>query len=149
MAKLNNIGRIKTIKKAKELIISISKKEKVRTTFLKKDEGRGGYNYGGSAAPDLIMLSPFRKCTDEDIKNGRNKFNRYVIGNKCLNPAECMLVAFFHELSHCKLNKDNPFDKGSRYPYELWTTMLGLEYAKEKYGMEISDESIKWLGNYS
>lgn len=146
MTKTKNTIRIKTIKKAKELIVSISKKEKIRTTFLKKDEGQGGYNYGGSAVPDLIMLSPFRKCTEDDIRNGRNKFNRYAIGNECLNPAECMLAAFFHELSHCKLNKSNPFDKSSsRYPYELWTTMIGLEYAKDKYGIEISDESIKWL----
>lgn len=134
-----------TAKKAESLMKSIARKEGVKLAFLSEDEGRGGYNYGGSSG-NAIMLSPFVKG-----KAGE-KVKGYEIYTDCPNPIECKLIAFFHELSHCVLSKKVPshvkgynWNDTSKYQYELWITMLGVEYAHSKYGLKFSDQSMKWL----
>lgn len=127
------------------LLKSIARKEKVRLTFLGKDNGHGGYNYGGSTPKD-VMLSPFIKAKKGD------KVGRYEIYSDCDNPIECMLITFFHELSHAKLADKVPSNiKGyswndtSIFQYEMWITMLGIEYAHSKYGIKFSDQAVRWL----
>ena len=134
-----------TAKKADSLMKSIARKEGVKLAFLSEDEGRGGYNYGGSSG-DAIMLSPFVKG-----KAGE-KVKGYEIYTDCPNPIECKLIAFFHELSHCVLAKKVPsqvegyaWNDTSKYQYELWITMLGVEYAHSKYGIKFSDQTMTWI----
>lgn len=134
-----------TERKAKKLMRSIAKKEGLKLAFLKRNEGYGGYNYGASAG-DTIMLSPFVGATK----------GQYILGlqltSDCDNPVESMLITFFHELAHCKLSKKVPsqvkgysWNDTSKYQYELWITMLGVEYAHSKYGIKFSDQTMKWI----
>jgi len=111
------------------LMLNICKENKLNLTFLKKNEGLGGYNYAYCGGNE-IMLAPF-------------------VGK---NSLEKKLISFFHEFSHLKLNQFIPgkikgysINHTSAMQYELWVTMLGLNYAKEKYDILFSDESVTWL----
>lgn len=111
------------------LMKQICKENNLKLIFLKKDEGKGGYNYGCSSI-DEIMLAPF-------------------IGKDHL---EKQFISFFHEFAHLKLEKNIPgklegyhVNNTSTMQYELWVTMLGINYAKEKYGIIFSDEALQWL----
>ena len=137
----------RTFESVKRLMRSIAKKEGVRLDLLGPDEGRGGYNYGGSTG-DSIYLAPFVKA-----KAGE-KVDGHAIDRDCDNPIECMLISFFHELSHCVLadrvpsNVENyAWNDTSTYQYELWITMLGAEYAHSKYGVKFSDQAMRWMLN--
>ncbi len=137
-----------TMKGAKDFMREVAKKEKVELKFLTKDGGRGGYNYGGSAGN--IMLAPFRKGK----KGDRDRSNKYPLDRDCDNPVECMLIAFFHELAHVRLTDKVPsivkgysWNNTSKFQFETWITMLGVEYAHSKYGLKFSDQSFMWLLN--
>ena len=63
-----------------------------------------------------------------------------------------MLITFFHELAHIKLYNKVPsrikgysWNDTSKFQYELWITMFGVEYAHKKYGIKFSDQAMKWL----
>lgn len=136
-----------TLKQVKDIMKYVATMEKLKLVFLGKDEGWGGYNYGGSTGDD-IMLAPFVKGKAGDKVNG------YVLKQDCDNPVECMLITFFHELAHDKLSKKVPsrikgysWNDTSKFQYELWITMLGVEYAHKKYGIKFSDQAMKWLLN--
>ena len=125
------------------LMRRIARKENVKLVFLKKNEGYGGYNYGTSAG-NQIMLAPFRKTICEDDPDSSER--------RCTNPLECMLITFFHELSHVKLTNEVPsivkgysWNDTSRFQFELWITMLGMEYAHSKYGIKFSDDTVQWM----
>lgn len=127
-----------------ELMSSIAKENGLQINFLKYDEGNGGFNYGASAGK-YIYLAPFVKSS------GNRTINGITINRPCANPMECMLASFFHELAHCKLSRKVPgsekkydWNRTSKFQYELWITMLGLEYARKK-GIVFSDETVKWL----
>ena len=123
----------------------VAKKEKVKLIFLQPNEGYGGYNYGSSAG-DTIWIAPFVKAKDGDMRG------EYRIRGNCDNPIEDMLITFFHEIAHCVLVKEVPsqvdgytWNDTSKFQYELWITMLGIEYAHSKYGLKFSDQAVKWL----
>lgn len=137
-----------TLKEAKDFMREVAKKEKVELMFLTKDEGMGGYNYGGSA--DNIMLAPFRKGK----KGERDRDGKYPLARDCDNPVECMLIAFFHELAHVRLSDNVPsvvkgysWNNTSKFQFETWITMLGVEYAHSKYGLKFSDQTFMWMFN--
>jgi len=126
------------------LMRRIAETEGVKVTFLKKNQGWGGYNYGASAG-DEIMLAPFKKLKVDG-------FNPNSSEHDCTNPLECMLISFFHELSHIKLTKKVPsvvkghsWNDTSKFQFELWITMLGIEYAHSKYGIKFSDDTVQWM----
>ena len=135
----------RTLKEVKNLIRLIAKKESVKLYFLKPNQGQGGYNYGGSGK-DVIMLSPF-------VMAKKGEFvGKHEIYSDCDNPIECMLMTFFHELSHCKLTEKVPsyvtgysWNDTSKFQFELWITMLGVEYAHSKYGIKFSDQTMRWM----
>lgn len=127
------------IQEAMELMKRIAKEEGLNLTFLKADEGRGGYNYGGSCG-DCIMLAPFVKSRAYERIDG------YIVERPCDYPVECMLISFFHELSHCKIANELSADR-SKMQNELWVSMTGIMYAETKYKLEFSDASVKWLLN--
>ena len=126
------------------LMRTIAKRNGLVLSFLKADEGKGGYNYGGSTG-DCIMLAPFVAGKKGDVIDG------IPLDADCENPLECMLITFFHEYAHCKMADDVPYSmKGyscnmtSRFQYELWITMLGINAARS-YGIVFSDATIKWM----
>lgn len=115
--------------KYKDLMKHICEENHIKLIFLKKNEGSCGFNYALSAK-DEIMLAPF-------------------IGK---NAEEKRLISFFHEFAHLKLadaipGKINGFHSNntSKMQYELWVTMLGINYAKEKFNILFSDQSVQWL----
>lgn len=132
-------------KSVRQKMEEVAKNEKCQLVFLTKTEGLGGYNYGCSAAKS-IMVAPFIK-----VKAGE-KVDGIEYPNACDNPLECMFITFFHELSHIKFTNRVPsivkgfsWNDTSAYQFELWITMLGVEYAHKKYGIKFSDEAVKWL----
>lgn len=111
------------------LMNKICKENNIKLTFLKKNEGSTGYNYG-SASINEIMLAPF---------TGKGHLEK-------------MLISFFHEFAHLKLEKNIPgkvngycINHTSAMQYELWVTLLGINYAKENFKILFSDESVQWL----
>lgn len=70
------------------------------------------------------------------------------------NKLEKMFITFFHEFAHCKLS-NNVFNKIPEFnannislmQYELLITYEGLKFAKEKYNIVFSDDTVKWLIN--
>ena len=129
------------------LMKRVAKKEGVELNFHGVDEGYGGHNYAGSAGKSIYM-APFV------LAKAGDKLDGYTVKRDCDNPVECMLIAFFHELSHCVLANKVPsqiegysWNGTSRMQYELWITMLGIEYAHSKYGIKFSDQSVQWLLN--
>lgn len=136
-----------TLKQVKDIMKFVAGQEKVKLVFMDKDDGAGGYNYGASSGKD-IMIPPFVKAKAGDKVNG------YTIFSDCDNPVECMLITFFHELAHDKLSKKVPsrvkgysWNDTSKFQYELWITMLGVEYAHSEYDIKFSDQAVKWLLN--
>lgn len=127
------------MQEAMELMKRIADEEGLKLTFLKADEGRGGYNYGGSSG-DCIMLAPFVKI------RAYEKIYGYSIDRPCDNPVECMLISFFHELSHCKLANELSAER-STMQNELRVSMTGIAHAETKYKLEFSDAAVKWLLN--
>lgn len=129
-------------KRATQIMREVAAKHRIKLVFLTEDEGRGGYNYGGSTG-DQIFLAPFAKVPSI----------RYMkVSKRCENPVECMLAAFFHEFAHCKLGRSIPCkEKGfswngtSRMQFEVWITMAGFAYALKKHGIRFSDATFKWL----
>jgi len=133
------------LKKVKAIMKDVCSKNNLRLVFLKADNGYGGYNYGASAG-DSIMLAPFKKGHKGD------QIGRYALTSDCYNPVECMLITFFHEFAHCCLAHKVPSNlKGfswndtSAFQYELWISMLGVEYAHKHYGIKFSDMTMEWL----
>lgn len=134
-----------TEKAVRKTLSEIAKNEKVEIVYLTKTEGYGGYNYGCSAGKS-IMLAPFIK-----VKAGE-KVDGIAYPQACENPLECQFITFFHELSHIKFTKKVPsivkgyaWNDTSQYQFELWITMLGVEYAHKKYGIKFSDYAVNWL----
>lgn len=146
MSKVNNeFEKHYTLKQVKKLMADIASEHGLELTYMTKDQGVGGYNYGGSTGEE-IMIAPFKKCCGGDEIDG------YLIDNGCSNPVECMLITFFHELSHCVLGDRIPskmdgfsWNDTSRFQYEVWVTMHGIEYAHEHYGIKFSDQSVQWI----
>lgn len=135
------------LKEVRKLMTDIAKEHKLELIYLKPDEGDGGYNYGASAGEE-IWLAPFKKCL------AGQKIGKYHTYDACTNPVECMLITFFHELAHCRLSRRVPsvlkgysWNGTSRFQYELWISMLGIEYAHKKYGIKFSDQSVQWILN--
>ena len=134
-----------TEKAVRQVMSEVAKNEKVEIVYLTKTEGFGGYNYGCSGGKS-IMLAPFTK-----VKAGE-KVDGIDYPQACENPLECQFITFFHELSHIKFTKKVPsivkgysWNDTSQYQFELWITMLGVEYAHKKYGIKFSDEAVNWL----
>lgn len=127
------------MQEAMELMKRVAKEEGLKLTFLKADEGRGGYNYGGSCG-DCIMLAPFMKS------GACEKIDGYSVERPCDDPVECMLISFFHELSHCKIANELSAER-STMQNELWVSMTGILHAEIKYKLEFSDAAVKWLLN--
>ena len=134
-----------TEKAVRQKMEEVAKNEKCQLVFLTKTEGFGGYNYGCSGGKS-IMLAPFVK-----VEAG-GKIDGIDYPKACENPLECQFITFFHELSHIKFtNKVPSIVKGyswndtSQYQFELWITMLGVEYAHKKYGIKFSDYAVNWL----
>lgn len=134
-----------TRKEVTALMKRIAKKEGVELHFHGVDGGYGGHNYAGSAGKEIYM-APFA------LAKAGDKLDGYKVTRDCDNPVEYMLIAFFHELSHCVLSKKVPsrikgysWNDTSRMQYELWITMLGIEYAHSKYGIKFSDQAVRWL----
>ena len=126
------------------LMRDISNRHGIKLCFIKANEGKGGYNYGGSTG-DCIMLAPFVAGKKGDRIEG------IPLDSDCENPLECMLITFFHEYAHCKMANDVPYamkgyscNKTSRFQYELWITMLGIRFA-QSMGIVFSDATIKWM----
>ena len=129
---------------AVELMERLCREHHVKLTFLKADEGRGGFNYGGSTDEE-IMLAPFV------MANAGDRLDGHEIVRTCRNPVECMLAAFFHEFAHVKLEGAIPhkvegyaWNCTSKYQFELWVSMLGFEHAMS-CGLRFSDETVKWM----
>lgn len=66
---------------------------------------------------------------------------------------EYLLIAFFHELAHCRLSDKIPFkvfnqnwNNTTKMQYEIQITMVGLNFAQEN-GIIFSDDAVKWLLN--
>lgn len=134
-----------TEKAVRQVMSEVAKNEKVEIVYLTKTEGFGGYNYGCSGGKS-IMLAPFIK-----VKAGE-KVDGIDYPQACENPLECQFITFFHELSHIKFTKKVPsivkgysWNDTSQYQFELWITMLGVEYAHKKYGIKFSDYAVNWL----
>ena len=134
-----------TEKAVSQVMSEVAKNEKVEIVYLTKTEGFGGYNYGCSGGKS-IMLAPFTK-----VKAGE-KVDGIDYPQACENPLECQFITFFHELSHIKFTKKVPsivkgysWNDTSQYQFELWITMLGVEYAHKKYGIKFSDYAVNWL----
>lgn len=134
-----------TEKAVRQVMSEVAKNEKVEIVYLTKTEGFGGYNYGCSGGKS-IMLAPFIK-----VKAGE-KVDGLDYPQACENPLECQFITFFHELSHIKFTKKVPsivkgyaWNDTSQYQFELWITMLGVEYAHKKYGIKFSDYAVNWL----
>ncbi len=134
-----------TSSRVRGIMEEIAKKERCKLHFHGADSGGGGYNYGWSFGNE-ICLAPFKKG------NAGDRIGKYELRRECSNPLECMLASFFHELSHVKFAKKVPsqvegyaWNDTSRYQYELWITMMGLEYAHSRYGIKFSDKTVKWL----
>ena len=132
----------------KKQMKDIAEEHGIKLIYLKPDEGEGGYNYGISTSTgDEILLAPYIKGKAGD------KIGKYTLSQSCDNPVECMFISFFHELSHCRLADDSVpmrvkgyrWNGTSDYQYELWVTMLGLEYAQRNYNIVFSDQSVQWL----
>ena len=132
-----------TSEKARKLMRKACRDHRLKVCFYTKEQGYGGYNYGASAG-NYIYLAPF-------IRKLRGK--KFSTGFKpCPNPVECQLAAFFHEFAHCKLTETVPghlkgycSNNTSHMQFELWLTMLGLDYAREHYGVKFSDATVRWL----
>jgi len=123
----------------------IAKNEKCELVFLKAGDGIGGYNYGACAGK-TIMIAPFI-----NVENG-GRVGQFDFLHGCSNPIECQFITFFHELAHVKLTKKVPsiiqhysWNDTSKFQFELWITMLGVEYAHKKYGIKFSDDAVNWL----
>jgi len=123
----------------------VAKNEKLELVFLKAGDGIGGYNYGACAGK-TVMLAPFIK-----VKDGE-RVGKFEFTHGCSNPIECQFITFFHELAHAKLTKKVPsiiqhysWNDTSKFQFELWLTMLGVEYAHKKYGIKFSDNAVEWL----
>ena len=134
-----------TLEKVKKMMRKICKDNKLKLIFYTSKQGLGGYNYGASAG-DCIMLSPFVKKLQ---KREEKIFSNF---KACPNPVECMFAVFFHEFAHCMLTESVPgqvkgysYNNTSHMQFELWITMLGLDYARDKYGIVFSDETVKRL----
>lgn len=135
-----------TARDVKRKMMDIAALEKCELVFLTDKEGLGGCNYAAVAGKDTIMLAPFIKV------GAGEKVDGYDYPNGCDNPVECQFISFFHELAHAKLtNKVPSIVKGyswndtSNYQFEMWITMLGIEYAHKKYGIKFSDQTVKWM----
>lgn len=125
----------------------IAKKEKCGITFLRAGNGYGGFNYA-CCAGKTIMIAPFVKAKAGQV------FDGFEVPRECSNPVECQFISFFHELAHIKLTANIPsvirhysWNDTSKFQFELWLTMLGVEMAHKKYGIKFSDESLLWLIN--
>lgn len=136
-----------TLKTVKEWIQFVADKEKVRVVYLKPDEGDGGYNYA-SCGDNEVWIAPFK------LGKAGDRFGKYELKRDCDNPVECMLISFFHELSHLKFLYHVPhsiygfrWNDTSDYQYELWISMIGIDYALTEYGIRFSDQAVKWLLN--
>lgn len=134
-----------TRQSVERLMCMIAKKNGLELVFLKANQGKGGYNYGGSAG-DCIQLAPFKKGKAGD------KIGKYVLEQDCDNPLECMFLTFFHELAHCRLSGEiaghiegYSTNQTSRFQFELWITMKGIEYAQREYAIVFSDKTVKWM----
>ena len=106
----------------------------------------------GSEEENRIVITPF-VYGSRSQRFDRPDGNGFIYLRKdCHDPVECMLAVFFHELAHLKLAGKVPFkdpekqaNGTSRFQYELWITMLGLNYARETCGLKFSDYAVKWL----
>ena len=134
-----------TKKSDEALMRRICREYKIKLVLLEPDEGKGGYNYGGSAGRE-IMLAPFVKSFGED------RVGRYIVDNPCRNPLECRLATFFHELAHAVCNDHLPcacdgysWNRTSRFQHELWITIMGFKLAMQKYGIKFSDRTVQWM----
>ena len=134
-----------TKKSDEALMRRICREYKIKLVLLEPDEGKGGYNYSGSAGRE-IMLAPFVKSFGED------RVGRYIVDNPCRNPLECRLAAFFHELAHAVCNDHLPcacdgysWNRTSKFQHELWITMMGFKLAMQKYGIKFSDRTVQWM----
>ena len=132
-------------KDVRAVMAEVAKNEKCELVYLTKDEGYGGYNYGCSGGK-VISLAPFIKVESGVRLDGQD------YPHACENPLECQFITFFHELAHVKLANKVPSNvKGycwndtSNFQYEMWITMLGVEYAHKKYGIKFSDYAVTWL----
>lgn len=112
-----------------EIMKKVCEENNIKLTFLTKNQGSGGFNYASSSINE-IYLAPY-------------------IGNGAL---EKQFISFFHEFSHLKLEKNIPgklegycVNNTSAMQYEIWVTMLGINYAKEKFNILFSDQSVQWL----
>ena len=136
---------IYTEEKILGIMQKVCNENNLKLIFLGVEEGRGGYNYGGSTF-DSIMLAPF-----VNAKFGE-RVGEYEIPATCDNPIECRLATFFHEFSHARLSDKIPmncngftWNRTSRFQYELWVTMIGFGYALENFGIKFSDNTVKWM----
>lgn len=121
--------RTYTAVQIKKLMEDICKEHNIELVSLTAEEGMTGYNYAASTG-DIIFLAPFK---------GKNSLER-------------RLIAFFHELSHCILSSKTPgsiegytCNNTSKMQYELNISLLGIAFAKEKYDINFSDDSVEWL----
>ena len=128
------------------LMRSVAKKNGLKFSILKWNEGFGGYNYGASAG-NSIYVAPFVKS------DGNRKMHGMTVRKPCANPTECMLATFFHEFAHCKLvgkvpgvDRHYAWNRTSKLQFELWLTMLGFDYAR-KMGIVFSDKTVMWMLN--
>ena len=127
------------------LMRKVCKKHDITLVFLKENEGYGGYRYGASIGGigATIWIAPFA------VRRPKKKYATRKV--KCHNPIECMLATFFHEFAHCRLTDKIPshvdgysFNDTSKFQYEAWVTMMGLEFAHAEYGIRFSDATVKW-----
>lgn len=91
---------------------------------------------------------------DETIYNAAcssgNEITIYQFNGK--NSIERQFIAFFHEFAHCKLSQKVPFkvagyncNNMSSMQFEIYITILGMKFAKEKYEIVFSDDAVQWM----
>lgn len=112
-----------------QIMESVCKQYNIKLIFLTSKQGKGGFNYG-ACVDNEIMLSPF----------------------KGKNPVEREFISFFHEFAHLRLSEEIPFNvhgyvvnNSSQMQYEIWITMIGIKFAKERCDVIFSDDAVQWL----
>lgn len=119
----------RTKEQARSLMEGICRRYDIKLDWLSSKDGRGGYNYA-ECAGKCVMIAPFR---------GKN-------------PVERQLIAFFHELSHVLLSDEIPgklagysSNNSTKMQFELWVTMMAIQFAREKFNITFSDDAVQWL----
>lgn len=119
-------------------------------TYNKNDILTFMYNICNEYKLQLILINNETECKNKNISfNYGWHETPNTIGLSYFTPdlpLEYLLITFFHEFAHAKLS-DAINNDLSTLLYELNITIAGINFAKTKYNLEFSAESINWIIN--